>query len=170
MVSWRWVVGYRDFYEVSDDGRIRSMPRQGAWSEVHEVRPQMHSEGYHTVGLCSGGKVRNTRVHRVVAEAFLPDFADALEVDHINGDRTDNRLANLRMATPSQNCMNSRRKAGACGVVGVCWAADRQRYLARIKVGRKVIYLGKHRTLEAAAKARTDAELEHFGAFRQRSP
>jgi len=165
VTQWRHVVGYAGLYEISDDGRLRSLPRKGAWSGVREIRPQMHSEGYHVVRLCRDGVPRGARIHRLVAQAFLPGFTRGCQIDHVNGVRTDNRVSNLRVATQSQNMMNVEREAGATGVVGVCWAKDRNRYVARIKVGGKVIYLGKHRRLEDAVRARKEAERLHFKGF-----
>ncbi len=53
---------------------------------------------------------KSYKVHRLVAEALHPDWDPKLQVDHINGDKTDNQLANLRMVTPAQNNMGYQKK------------------------------------------------------------
>jgi HNH endonuclease/AP2 domain len=89
-----------------------------------------------------------------------------LEVDHINGDRTDNRWANLREVTRQQNNYNlgvSRRNVS--GTKGVSWNASSGKWLARIKVGGRVVHLGLYSTVEAASAARRAGEQKYHGEF-----
>lgn len=69
------------------------------------------NQGYERVLMKYGDKLRNMRVHRLVAMAFLDDAMDptATEVDHINRRRCDNRVQNLRWANRSQNMLNQKR-------------------------------------------------------------
>lgn len=101
---WKPVPGF-DGYEVSDLGRFRShRPRR------HEVllRPRIiatriRPNGYLNISFRANGKRRPRLAHRVVAEAFLGPCPDGLEVSHENGDRTDNRLANLQYRSRMEN-------------------------------------------------------------------
>lgn len=87
-------------------------------------------------------------------------------VDHINGDKLDNRRVNLRTCRQAENSRNTPRKRNnTSGVTGVSWDTTRQRWLAHIKVDRKFINLGWHDSLDAAAQARAAGEREHFGEF-----
>lgn len=81
------------------------------------------------------------------------------DLDHINGDRSDNRPANLRMASRSENGRNrgigSNNRSGAIGVV---WVPKWKRWRASIKIGGKNVYLGHFHTKEEAIQARKQAE------------
>lgn len=86
------------------------------------------------------------------------------QVDHINGNRLDNRRCNLRVATISQN--NANRpvyKNNQLGVKGVALSGGK--YRARIRVNRKCICLGRHETIEQAAEAYRLAAERYFGEF-----
>jgi hypothetical protein len=89
-----------------------------------------------------------------------------LFIDHINRNRLDNRLCNLREATKVENCQNkSARSNNTSGVTGVTWDATRQRWKGQIIVNGRVINLKRHKTFEAAVEERLEAERKHFGAF-----
>lgn len=81
------------------------------------------------------------------------------DLDHINGDKLDNRIANLREATRKQNMQNVRQhKHNTSGVKGVAWHSQRNKWRAYIFVDYKQIHLGLFDTKEAAAAARMNAE------------
>ena len=66
---------------------------------------------------------KKLQMHRIVAQAFLPDFLDFPQVDHIDGDRANNDISNLRMATNKQNSRAHKRKSKGCSSQyrGVYW-------------------------------------------------
>jgi len=79
-------------------------------------------------------------------------------IDHINGNRTDNRIVNLRDVTQSQNMMNARRsRANRSGITGVFWCNRRHKWGARVMVDGKNINLGVFDRIEDAAAARAEA-------------
>lgn len=88
------------------------------------------------------------------------------DIDHINGNRQDNRLSNLREATRSQNLMNTRlRSDNRSGAKGV--RVKRGKFQARIKIGGVELALGVFDTLEDAAAARASAANDVHGEFRR---
>lgn len=91
---------------------------------------------------------------------------DEAEVDHINGDRTDNRKANLRICTRLENCRNrgisSRNKSG---YKGVSWRKDGNKWQSQITVHGKIIIIGKYEKAEEAAKAYDVAAVKYYGEF-----
>jgi hypothetical protein len=85
------------------------------------------------------------------------------QIDHINRDRADNRVANLREATPSQNGFNSKRSGGASGLRGVI--KRRQKWRAQIQHDGRYRYLGSYATPDEAHDAYCRAARQVFGEF-----
>ena len=113
--------------------------------------------GYAAYGL------RRTTIylHRIIAGA-----APGMEVDHINGDTSDNRRANLRIATHQQNLANQRKQQGRTSQYkGVSWDRKRSKWVAQIKFNRQGRYLGVYTKEEDAARAYDTAARHYFGEF-----
>lgn len=92
--QWKAIDGYNGLYEVSSLGRVRSK-HSGEW---RVMKPSKNDNGYLLVDLVKGGKrTRNrSRVHRLVAQAFIPNSDETKTIiNHINEDKTDNRVENL---------------------------------------------------------------------------
>lgn len=88
------------------------------------------------------------------------------DIDHIDGDRANNRLSNLRIATRSQNLANTRRhRDNASGFKGVTWVPRVQKWMAQIRVGGRTKYLGYFATPEEAHAAYLEAARQAFGEF-----
>ena len=87
-------------------------------------------------------------------------------IDHINGDPGDNRLANLRLATQRQNCQNRRvMRTSKSGIKGVSFDANRKKWCAYICVDGRQTFLGRFTSADAAASAYRNAATKHFGEF-----
>lgn len=92
------------------------------------------------------------------------------EIDHINGNRSDNRWVNLRQVTRSQNNHNMGvSKKNVSGTKGVSWVAERSQWLARLKVNDRVIHLGQFDRLEDAVAARKRGEQLHHGEYARKA-
>jgi hypothetical protein len=103
------------------------------------------------------------RLHR-----FITNCPDDLIPDHIHGkpSRNDNRKANLRLVTVSQNGMN--REIGtnnSSGIVGVSWHKQTGKWIARIQIDKKRINLGLFDNFDDAVEARKEAEQKYFGEY-----
>lgn len=109
---WKPVSGYEGYYEVSSLGRIRSVERYVKQSEhLRYVKPRIKKiivgrYGYPMVTLCKDGESRQYRVHRIIADAFIPNPDNKPFVDHINTDRDDFRIENLRWVDAGENARN----------------------------------------------------------------
>ena len=123
----------------------------------------LHRTGY--VHITINRKIY--KAHRLAYKMYYgSDPVD--QVDHIDCDRSNNRIANLRDATPSQNHANTRvRKKNSSGIKGVYMTSNRKKFpwKACIKINKKLTYLGSYKTKEEAALAYDKAAKEHFGDF-----
>jgi hypothetical protein len=89
-----------------------------------------------------------------------------MSIDHINGIKTDNRLQNLRLATKSQNALNSKRhKDNTSGYKGVSWNKRLAKWGARITINGKYKHIGLFKNVEDAASAYAAAAYMHHGEF-----
>ena len=87
------IIGFEGKYSVDEKGDVYSHIK------CKVLKPALNSGGYPTVVLC-----RHTKsVHRLVAEAFLPNYIEKPQVNHIDGDKTNNHASNLEMVTASEN-------------------------------------------------------------------
>ena len=98
MEHWKPIAGY-DGYEVSSLGRVRSMKHK----KVKILKPGNAGYGYLAVNLCKNGKVKYMKVHRLVAEAFIPNPQNLETVNHIDEDKTNNNVNNLEWMTQADN-------------------------------------------------------------------
>ena len=71
------------------------------------LKPQLYKNGYTNVDLCNNGKVKKFLIHRIIAETFLPNPKNKSQVNHINGNKSDNRVENLEWVTHSENQKHS---------------------------------------------------------------
>lgn len=111
--QWKDIKGYEGKYQASDQGRIMSLNRtiincRGRNQIIKErvLKPENVFDGYERVCLCRNGKQKHFRVATLVYEAFNGPVPEGKELDHINGERTDNRLENLRVVSHLENCWN----------------------------------------------------------------
>lgn len=105
--QWLPVPGFEGAYEVSDQGRVRSLPRPRAKGDV--IKADISTTGYPYVTLTYRGHRRKRRVHQLVAEAFIGPRSPDMEVRHLDGDRLNPRLTNLAYGTSSQNKLDAVR-------------------------------------------------------------
>lgn len=99
MIEWFPVKGYEGLYEITKDGRIRRTPK--------ELHPSKDAQGYMVISLRdTNGKEKVVKMHRLVAETFIPNPENKPQVDHISTVRHDNRVENLRWVTQRENLAN----------------------------------------------------------------
>lgn len=123
MTAWLPVVGYEGLYEVSSDGRVRSLARFAPTSRGNGLRPVKAREltlspianaskaPYAHVSLTKDGITRSRAVHRLVLHAFSGPRPEGMVGRHLNSASLDNRAENLAWGTPKQN-MADRDEAG----------------------------------------------------------
>lgn len=100
--TWKPVVGYEGLYEVSDTGLVRSLNWERT-KQVRVLRPGNVGRGYLFVQLSKDGHVKNFLVHRLVAQAFIPNPQCLPQVNHKDEDKENNSVANLEWCTARYN-------------------------------------------------------------------
>lgn len=93
------IVGYED-YLISDTGHVYSLKTE------KYLKSCKYKDGYYIVSLSKNKKHKSVLVHRLVAQAFIPNPSNKPTVDHINRDKTDNRVENLRWASRHEQQVN----------------------------------------------------------------
>ena len=155
---WKDIPGYGD-YQISNQGRVRSLK----WGKSRILKGGTNSYGYLHVALSKNRKPRYFRIGRLVAQAFLPDWDEALQVDHINGVKTQDRVENLRMVTNTENNKSFKTKAQGCTsrFRGVCWHKCHKKWAAIITLAGKLKHLGYFDDEAEAAKTRDQAAIQY---------
>ena len=112
------------------------------------------------------GSARRKTRQTIVMHREITDPLPWLHVDHVNGDRLDNRRCNLRVCEPRQNNYNKKAQYNnRSGYKGVRYCRRTGRYAVSITYGRRDIWLGRHDTPEDAARAYNRAAREYFGEY-----
>lgn len=124
--------------------------------------------GYACRGRRSMKPYKNIFMHNVIAFFHFGDIPAGYQVDHINGDRLNNQLENLRVITVRQNMTNKGKpliRNTSSRYIGVHWHKDSKKWTGAIKVNGKYIFHKRYDTQEEAARARDVAAVKHFGEF-----
>lgn len=100
---WAWISGYENLYQVSTKARVKSFHK----GKVKILRQGFNMTGYSTVSLHKDGKAKTHLVHRLVAKAFIPNPENKPVVDHIDCNRTNACVVNLRWVTQEKNIQAS---------------------------------------------------------------
>lgn len=143
-----------DYHDGSLVRKLRTSNRIKVGSTAGTKRP----DGYLQVRHC--GKLY--LVHRIIWEMHHGEIADGDEIDHINHNKLDNRIENLRLVTRNENQMNRPMQYNnTSGVNGVDWNARNGKWRARIRVFGKEIHLGYFNNINDAKKAKHLADVKY---------
>lgn len=125
------------------------------------VAKVFRSKGDLQIGL----HCHNYAAHRIAWVMVYGEWP-AKDIDHINGNPADNRIANLRLATDSENLCNQKKRIdNTSGVKGVSWSKKEEKWYAYINKNKKMIGLGRFHSFEDAVAARRAAEKQYHGNF-----
>ena len=156
---WRTIKDY-DNYSVSSFGRVRNDDTD------YILKHSKNSEGYYHVELYKKKKVKTYTNHRLVGINFLSNHDNKPKVDHIDKNKTNNNIINLRFATVSQNGFNQgKQKNNKSGFKGVSFNKANQKYVAQIQIEGKSKHLGCFITAIDASQAYETYAKKHHGEF-----
>jgi HNH endonuclease/NUMOD4 motif/AP2 domain len=148
-------------YQVSNFGNCKNI------KTGRILKPAPDGGGYLQVILVDDGETSAKKIHKLVASAFLENPEDKKCVDHVDHDRKNNYLSNLRFATHAENNQNkSMQSNNTTGIVGVCWDKKQNKWKVQITVNGVKKYLGRFTSKEDAITTRHNAEIQYFGEFR----
>lgn len=164
---WKDITGYEGYYQVSDAGNVKRVQKTGVMKITFTP--------YGTVTLCKNHKKKLALVHRLVAEAFIPNPENKKAVNHIDGDKTNNHVDNLEWNTYQENCQHAYDN-GLSKVSEVCKAAVSKRHSGANHYNAKQVIdnetLQVYPTIRAAAianniKVQTLHRRLHNNSFKQ---
>lgn len=96
--NWKDIEGYEGLYQVSNLGRVKRV------TTGRVLKGCKDKDGYLRVDLCKNGKHKTHKIHRIVAQAFIPNPEHKPEVNHIDENKTNNMVSNLEWSTRKENC------------------------------------------------------------------
>lgn len=143
---WKDLSGYPD-YQISTFGNIRSLK----WNKIRVLKCRL-DDRYLKIRLAKDGKKTSERVHRLVAQTFIPNPNNLLYVDHINRIPTDNRVENLRWITAMENSLNTSRHLSE--TYGISLQSASGYYHVEVRIDNKRRYVGRRKTMEDALELR----------------
>ena len=146
---WKTIEGYNDIYEVSNLGRFKSKSRNvcnGKSTRITKEKISFGSKdnlGYMSVSMFLNKKEKKIRIHQLVAQYFLNHKINGYEkvIDHIDFNKQNNNVNNLRIVTSRQNSSYKEKKYTS-NYVGVIFLEKRKKYKASININRKSKHLG----------------------------
>lgn len=171
---WKQLVGYEGHYEVSNKGRVKSISRSipTCYKSVRTVGEtilkQCDYRGYLAISLNVNNKCKMMRVHRAVAEAFIPNPDNKPFVNHIDSNKTNNEVSNLEWVTNGENMDHARKNNRWRPILG--------QLLPRIPVQQFTLdgkLIATYMNIAAAAKAtrvNPDTIKKHIGQSIQDHP
>jgi hypothetical protein len=150
----------KDFFDYHEDGYLVWKNKRNGISSNMIAGGFDASSGYRRIKI-NGKRYKEHRLIFLWHYGFMPKFTD-----HIDSNRTNNKLSNLRDANSFQNAWNSiTPKNNTSGFKGVSWHKHKQKWSANIRVFDKLKYLGNYKTPELAHEAYKKAALELHGEF-----
>jgi hypothetical protein len=156
--QWKSVDGY-DNYEVSNRSRVKNI-------DTGKILKRSIRNKYYGANLYNNDKMKTFKVHRLVAIAFVANPHDKPCVDHINNDKLDNNVTNLRWATFKENNQNKPKQSNnTSGVKGICWDKRSNKWRAHIQIDGIKVHLGYFDNLDNAKEARVEKANKAFGNY-----
>ncbi len=168
--EWKTIEGYSK-YQVSNDGFLMQI-KNGIILKLHLDKSKLCKDySRYIVSLKRDDKVmKKHKIHRLVAQAFVPNPDNKLEVDHIDGDPLNNHYTNLRWSTRTEQMANTKMPSNnTSGTKGVSWKKDKKKWKAYCSINKKQHHFGYFDNKEDAEKAVIEGRNKLHGDFARHS-
>ena len=150
MEIWKDIKGYEGLYQVSNLGRVKSLDRIETNSKGFKRRIKkrilkpFNKKGYMQVNICKNCKRETFDIHILVSIAFLNHKPCGMRkvINHIDFDKSNNRVENLEIVTQRENSSHRKHKSSS-KYTGVYWNKERKKWQSQITIKGKVYYLGR---------------------------
>tara|TARA_R110001583_G_scaffold7231_1_gene36087 strand:- start:784 stop:1251 length:468 start_codon:yes stop_codon:yes gene_type:complete len=152
------IEGYNN-YLIFEDGKVYNQKFK------RYLRPAVNGIGYLHVILYQDRKRKTAMIHRLIGTYYIPNPENKPYIDHINRNRTDNRIENLRWSTHSENQQNTGvSKNNKVGIKNICYNKSKDRYQYQKKIN-KVSHQKYFKTLEECIQYKTEYENNQYQHF-----
>jgi hypothetical protein len=158
---WKDIPGYEGLYQVSNLGRVKSLPKEQITAngvvkkyDGKILKGSTTTSGYRLIVLCVNRNVKAYTIHQLVAMSFLNHKPDGhkLVIDHINDNKSDNRVENLQIVTQRVNTCKTQGKYSS-KYKGVCYNKKANKWQSNIRINGKLKHLGLFKCELAASYA-----------------
>ncbi len=159
---WRDIKGYEKYYQVSNFGRIKALYREwttsygGKRSSTERILNGNNGGRYLQVALSKNSGRKSHPIHCLVWDHFgdKPRQGRELQIDHIDGNKWNNNIKNLRLVTPRENIISAVTKNKKKKLpIGVSYNKKHKKYAAQIEINNKKLWLGYYNKAEYAGVA-----------------
>ena len=139
---WKDIQGYEGLYQISSYGRCRRIDRK------YILKPHKTNRGYDIYQLTVKGKIKNYLIHRLVAQTFIPNFKNKPQVNHIDGNKDNNRVDNLEWCTCSENM----KHAYDNGLIKICEGINNHNHRSVLQYTKYMKFLKKWNSIAEASR------------------
>lgn len=172
---WKDIKGYEGYYQISNLGRVKGLKRKvNSSNGEREIKETIlnftdNGNGYKIIGLCRYDKRINFYIHRLVADAFVDNPYNEKEINHIDYDKSNNRVDNLQWCNRKENIMHSLKNRP---MFSNTKTNTNEKYISKrkrtgffeVQVRKK--YIGTYKTLKEAIKSRNIALQEFLNSLK----
>jgi hypothetical protein len=166
--QWKDIPDYEGLYQVSDLGRVKSLERRvftlnkNCIYKPIIIKSFVTKRGYFEVRLCTNNTSKAKKIHRLLAESFIPNPNQKPQVNHIDANRLNNKISNLEWVNNRENsCHRVKNSHFTSKYVGVSYFKRDNKWRSSIQVDGKSIRFGMFNTEEEAYQKRVDFEKEN---------
>lgn len=167
MEEWKDIEGYEGLYQVSNLGNVKSLGNNKSRKEKL-LKPGKNKKNYLTVILCKNGEHKTCKVHRLVANAFLPKIDGKTHVDHIDGNPSNNVYTNLRWCSQTENNnfdlyrrhMSEAKKGEKCYMYGKHHTEETKRKIAKAN-GKQVLCIEMNKIYGSTMEVERELGIDH---------